>query len=182
MPSSGIVARASAVPPSVPYPPCSFGQLSPVVAGWRSAGGSFGQVLCHCRAALGGHMPWGHFPGRDVRDHRCRRDLGLGHSAFGSLWLSSWRRGERVRRRGALCSRFLVSARADGVTEPWGQPRAEGQRPEGGGSLACRFLGLRMRVLPHPWPGWRCAGQRGGGRQAAGAGPAGIIHGAPDTL
>lgn len=142
-----------------------------------------GAHLGRCLVTAG--LLWGgggHFPGRNVGDHRCRGDLGLGRSAFGSLWLSSRCRGERVHGRGALRGRFSVSARADGGSQLWGQAEAEGQRPEGGGSLACCFLGLRMCVLPHPWPGWRCAGQQGGGRQAAGAGPTGIIHGVPDAL
>lgn len=120
---------------------------------------------CHRGAA------WGCFPGRDVGDHRCGGDLGLCRGVFGSLWLSSWCGGQRACGRGALWGRISVRARADGASQPWGQPGAEGQWPEGGGSLAGRFLGPRMCVLPCPWPGWPCAGQRGGGgRQAAGAG------------
>lgn len=55
-----------------------------------------------------------------------------------------------MRGRGALRGRFSVSARADGVSQLRGQPGVEGQWREGGGSLACRFLRLRMCVLPHP--------------------------------
>jgi len=67
---------------------------------------------------LCGDMLRGQFPGRDVGDHWCRGDLGLGCGAFGFLWLSSRCRGERACRRGARCGRFLVSAMADGVGQP----------------------------------------------------------------
>lgn len=64
-----------------------------------------------------------------------------------------------VPREAGVRGRSSVSAGTDGVSQPWGQPGAEGQWLEGGGSFARCFLKLRMCALPHPWPGWRCAGQ-----------------------